>query len=415
MGFNVRPLLAVVLLGASGLVSCAAAEGEAPPGGTRSGISGGESDGKDSNVFLLVSHRGSAGVALCSASLIAPNLLLTARHCVSNTADGDVVCGQVTPSPPFAASTFFAVNTLTLEEATEVYRVSSVSVPSAGTDLCGYDLALITLAGVVPASSATPLVPRIDRPVARGELYSAVGYGLDSPGDAGTAGERRARSGLSVNCAPGRCGEGVETTEFVGSAGVCSGDSGGPALDAEGKVVGVASRSGNDCAHPVYASVAAWKAWLTEVAMAAAAQGKYPAASWVLTGASDALADPQSDAGLPAGLQGAACVGPRDCKANFGCFSPTSTTGNAYCASYCTSQADCTSGTSCQSVVGVCVAHSVPTAGKPASSSCTVSVPGTGPNRWSFSVLLSALLAFRHARRRRRSRPEPPNDACRTE
>ncbi|HEX7453725.1 MAG TPA: trypsin-like serine protease, partial [Polyangiaceae bacterium] len=59
-------------------------------------ISGGEPDSVDSNVFILVSHRATEGVALCSASLIAPNLLLTARHCVADTTSEQVACGVTT-------------------------------------------------------------------------------------------------------------------------------------------------------------------------------------------------------------------------------------------------------------------------------------------------------------------------------
>ncbi len=351
--------------GALGFGACASTDPNAETGVLSSAISGGTVDQADSNVFLLVSHRGKEGVALCTASLIAPNLLLTARHCVSDVTSEQVICGKTMASAPFMASSFYATNALSIDDASTSYRVSSIAVPPGGNDICGYDIALVTLATSVPSSIATPLVPRIDEPVVSHEGYSAVGYGLTDPGDAGVAGQRRARGGLLVDCAPGKCGQGVQSNEFVGDTGICSGDSGGPALDDAGKVVGVVSRSGNDCAHPVYASVAAWKAWLSSVATEAAAAGNYTPPFWVTSG----LSDPPVDAGV-LGVQGDTCAVSADCQAAFACFSATSEVGDAYCAAHCAKSADCPAGTTCRVGVLVCVAGPAANHG---SSSCSVS------------------------------------------
>ena len=173
-------------------------------------ISGGEADSVDSNVFFMISHREENGQSVgaeCSASLIAPNLLLTARHCVADVTSEQVMCGVTTAGDPFPANTFFAVNAQDTGSANEItksnlFTVSSIAVPTESTDICGFDLALVTLSTLVPASLATPLIPRIDRPVTKGEVYTAVGYGQDSPGDAGIDSARgasrtkRARRGL---------------------------------------------------------------------------------------------------------------------------------------------------------------------------------------------------------------------------
>jgi hypothetical protein len=375
----------------------------------RAAISGGQPDSTDSNVFILVSHRGSDEVALCSASLIAPNLLLTARHCVANTTTDAVTCGQTEASAPFPANTFFATNVQNVNDAMSAFSVSSIAVPSQGTDICGFDLALVTLAQVVPSSVAVPLVPRIDKAVARGEIYSAVGYGQDSPGDAGIAGVRMERSGLRVNCAPGVCNSTeAESSEFIGETGICSGDSGGPALDAAGKVVGVVSRSGaQDCASPVYGSVAYWKDWITSVAKQAAVTGNYTAPFWVETGMSDppAVANPADSgaAGAAAelassvGVQGDACSAPQDCKTGFGCFAPTGSATGAYCAEFCSAQTKCATGTYCATSVGVCVKGSA----SADSSSCAfrdVGAPGGSAAGALFGVVA---LGFAGLRRRR--------------
>lgn len=356
------------------VLSCAARDPDATSS-TRAAILDGELDRDDQNVFLLVTHiEGHAG--LCTASLIAPNLLLTARHCVSAVSEEQVVCSRTTAGDPYPPSQLFATNAFSQDEVTSAYRVASIDVPPSSL-LCGNDVALVTLTSVVPTSVAIPLVPRIDRAVAPGETYRAVGYGLAQPDDDGSAGVRRQRAGLAVECQPGSCGSGTRSNEFVGDSSVCSGDSGGPALDEAGKVVGVVSRSGTDCAHPVYASAAAWKDWLIEVARAAAERGKYDAPFWVESG----LSDP------PLGGQGDRCTGPEGCGEGFACYSPTLSTTDAYCAADCSEQPQCTSGTHCDPGSQVCIRDP---AAEP-SSSCAVARPGTA--RGSASALMLLALA----------------------
>ena len=410
VGLGARVLLA---LGAAfAALSCASGDrNEQELGLVRAPISGGQPDSADSNVFLLVSQRGSVGVALCSASLIAPNLLLTARHCVSDVTDERVTCGKTQVSVPLPANTLFAGNAPSINAVNMPYRASAVSVPSEGSDICGYDVALITLTTNVPASAATPIVPRIDREVTHGELYSAIGYGQDSAGDAGVAGLRRARAGLAVSCVPGKCGQGVESSEFVGEVGICSGDSGGPALDAAGKLVGVVSRSGSDCAHPVYASAASWKNWITSIAAQAAAAGNYPAPFWVTSGLSEpggglgaagagSIPSAAGASGALPGTQGARCAGPEQCAAAFACYSPTSSPTDASCSAFCSKQSDCAAQTECASAVGVCV--SKPSQG-PDTSSCAVRAAGARERAPLTAFLLLATVLISEARRRRRA------------
>jgi hypothetical protein len=73
----------------------------------------------------------------------------------------------------------------------------------------------------------------------------------------------------------------VEASEFLGGDGVCSGDSGGPALDAAGRVVGIASRS-EDCTHSVYSAVSSWSEFIREVAAGATRAGSYDDPEWLV-------------------------------------------------------------------------------------------------------------------------------------
>lgn len=248
-------------------------------------IAGGQPDYSHSNVFLLASHFGDSG-GLCTSTLIAPNLLLTARHCVSpNTGDEGVVCGDSDLGDPYPPKAFVATNDPRPSDGSPLFHAAEVRVAPGGRDTCGYDIALVILDENVPSQLAKPAVPRIDCEVMPGEQYTAVGYGKN---DAGLPNATRLeRGGLSIACQPGSCGGGVESTEFLGETGICSGDSGGPALDEDGKVVGVVSRGGADCGTPIYGTVTAWYDFIVGTATDAAAMGGYEAPFWVTTGSSD--------------------------------------------------------------------------------------------------------------------------------
>jgi hypothetical protein len=73
----------------------------------------------------------------------------------------------------------------------------------------------------------------------------------------------------------------MESTEFRGEDGVCSGDSGGPAIDAEGRVTGIASRSVG-CTGSVYSALSDWRGFVREVAELAAREGDYPEPEWLV-------------------------------------------------------------------------------------------------------------------------------------
>jgi len=118
MRLSLALVLASLLASCTLLSACAASDGVADASSSfRLPISGGKPDNVDSNVFLLLSERGPAGTALCTASLIAPNLLLTARHCVSEVTEERVNCGEDTASAPLPASTLFALNAASADEA----------------------------------------------------------------------------------------------------------------------------------------------------------------------------------------------------------------------------------------------------------------------------------------------------------
>lgn len=229
---------------------------------------------------------------LCSGSLIAPNLVLTARHCIAASEDDTtaVVCDETTLDTPDSAGAVFVVPLPHISDDPADYRaVSAIRTPEGATTLCGSDVALLQLT----APLSTPaLTPRTESPLLAGEPYTAVGYGLDGARTDGGSGVRRELDGLRVECVGEGCAEdSVFANEWRGPKGACSGDSGGPALDAEGRVIGVLSRGKEGCSSNVYADVFDYGEWLRAAGLVAARAGGYRAPRWVCP---DCAPEPES-------------------------------------------------------------------------------------------------------------------------
>jgi MYXO-CTERM domain-containing protein len=115
------------------------------------------------------------------------------------------------------------------------------------------------------------------------DLFKAIGYGLQNPNDetGETAGHRMIATDAQVFCQGTACGTDIVLEgEFIAEAPVCSGDSGGPALDENGRVSGVTSRGDEKCTVGIYSSVAAWKDFIVEKTFEAAESGHYNPPTW---------------------------------------------------------------------------------------------------------------------------------------
>ncbi len=218
---------------------------------SRQAVVGGEPSGEGDD-FVVHLTAGTQNVRSgCSATLIAPNVVLTALHCVSNYdhANDEVACdedGALVSTPPGGV-----IGGLLPPESIEIrLGAEYIGAPTAlgasvfgtgSTQICRHDLAVVILDRELSAPIASL---RLDGQTERGETMRVVGYGVNGTGvDA-----RYVRGGVRVTAVgavddlPAR-GVAAPDTMVLGE-GSCDGDSGGPAFsEATGALVGVYSIS----------------------------------------------------------------------------------------------------------------------------------------------------------------------------
>jgi len=195
----------------------------------------------------------------CSGALIAPNVMLTALHCVAEfDTSGKFTCdstGALTTRPP--AGSIGATKdpaTITVHVGVTPNQdpdaIGATVFGSRSNLICRNDIAVV----VLDRELDLPVAPvRLERRTRRGELVRAVGYG--STGMSGRI-QRYVRRDVTVTHVGEERDFEPEGTAapntFVVTEGPCQGDSGGPAISEEtGAVVGVYSISaGSSCTAP---------------------------------------------------------------------------------------------------------------------------------------------------------------------
>lgn len=253
----------IALLGLALLASCAPNNQTAD--GLATNIVGGKAvkanDQKKSGIVGIV-IKTADGMGICTGSLIARNIVLTAAHCLDES-----------ESP---IQNIFVVFAESIDKAKpEQIRVASTGVanenfaPSAPDSGKSWnDVALLKLAEDAPADFKLALLPDENLKLSVGQQLIQQGYGraeADRSAKTDSSGVLRTVSGIGILAISA---DGLELQMNEAKKGSCNGDSGGPALlkTSRGQVVvGVDSRgtSQTSCIGVgIYTSVVGQLAWI---------------------------------------------------------------------------------------------------------------------------------------------------------
>ncbi len=381
-------------------------------------IVGGSASSAADDAVVLLKVTLPSGTFGCTGTLIAPNLVLTALHCVADYGGGDQGCA-LTGTPGAGSQITVQAQPGNIEVFTHEPPVSSgrggqLIIPPE-KETCLHDIALLVLQQPIAGATVAPI--RIDGPPVVGEPVSVVGYGK-SEVSASTPAPRRRRDGLSIlDLGPGtlplQIPEAIPDNHTAIGEGVCFGDSGGPLLAASGAVLGVSAKLRSD-AIAATGSTAEANCVQTAQNQVFALHTRVDrfrdlfVQGFVAAGArpwQEGESGPPTD---PPGPAGATCGDAWDCA------SALCDPGSAQCVDPCAADGTCPAGTTCgplgaqTACLPPSTANSSGGAGdggpgtSPAGDSggCALSpTPARGGVAWLGLLLAAALLGRRSARR----------------
>lgn len=388
---------------------CAASDGS-DLGRNSSPIINGVPSGPEDNSAVAVLNLPAGGGfnGACSGVLISPKIVLTARHCVSQTQAGGVACSK--DGKPLAGGGVvkdYPAKDLAILTGTKL-NFSMFSTAPRGTkvltsgtrNLCNNDIALIILDEAITDMPIAQL--RLETAPEKGENILAVGWGVSNTSNDYV---RRRRADIPITAIgpiSTVSGGAVGPNEFQIGEGICSGDSGGPAYAMTTKaVLGVVSRGGNGYpvtdSDPQYTSCVDKDGYVTHNIYTRVDQFK----DLILSAFAETGEEPWLEGGPDPRLKkfGDECAGSDECQSGI-CIDAG---GKKTCSQTC--DATCPDGYACIDAGGTKVCAPAPTnaasdSGTDSKGGCSVSTPHSSAP--SLGVAGLALAAAALIRRRRR-------------
>lgn len=411
--------IAPLALVASLTTACSAAPdpaGEAV-GASSGRIINGVASGPDDDFTVAIYQTDASGAVMgaCTGSLVAENLVLTARHCVATmpasqgircagtgaTISGAKVGANLDPARlAIATGSTRSINQFTGIPSGVVAHGAKIYTPP-GSTLCNSDIAMIQLDAPIVGAMLVPL--RLDAPPVHNERMTSIGWGVVSNTvDFPPTRQRRANVLVQIVGPLGGSGDGIGPNEFQVGESICEGDSGGPAFaQSSNAVIGVVSRGGNgqagsqtqpaaSCtgsqASNLYTRVDGWKDFILSCFADSGAT------AWL-----EGQPDPRL---TPKGAFGDACDSPDNCVSAL-CIGVG---GGTQCTQTCDAASPCPSGYSCASVGGQALC--APASATSSKGGCSVA-PSEGDASSGALALGVAVMGIFVASAARRGRRHP--------
>ena len=222
-------------------------------GGTT--VAAGELEAETTVAFL-------SGGGLCTASIIAEDLAVTAAHCVLDESGNPVDPSDMA----LVFSTEVSASSIQTQVLGAVFNPKFLEANNTGVDMG--DIALIRFSGGLPSGyGIANLLPESETLV-DGESVELAGYGVTEMIDQAGAGTLRK---VDVPIKDAGFGQTEVLLDQTGGQGACHGDSGGPAFiknDSGLFLWGITNRGNpddapDDCIHfSVYTKISSYKSFL---------------------------------------------------------------------------------------------------------------------------------------------------------